>query len=146
MNDLPTKSYVKIILYTQAIIFTLIINYFIFISDLTRSLFLVVAFLGLLFLILGIVLIFLARKVIPSNKVSRRLKLFLTLTGISTIAPLVFTLLHNFFYAMAILSENITFLSQFFEILHAISFIISLLVAPLTFLVCMILSLIYLNK
>lgn len=144
-KKLSSKSYIKIILYTQAVIFTLIVNYFIFFSDITRSLFLVVAFLGLLFLILGIILIFLSRRIILTNKESKKLKLFLTLTGISAILPLPFSILHNLFYALAILTENITLLPQLFEILHGASFIISLLVAPIVFLVSLILSFIYLN-
>ncbi len=146
MENLSTKSYIKIILYTQAIIFILIINYFIFFSDFNRKLFLVLAFLGLLFLIFGIVIIFLSRKLVSFDKPNKRLKLFLTLTGFSAIAPLIFTLLHNFFYAMAILSENIILLPQLFEILHATSFIISLLVAPIVFVVSLICSIIYLSK
>ena len=119
---------IKTILYSLTGIFILIIIYFAvpFEHLIKQNIFPIVAILGLLFLLLGIALIILSRKE------KGKLKLFLRLTGISAISPLVFSILHNLFYALAIAFENFSFL---FEPLHVVSFIISLLVAPILFLV-----------
>ena len=99
--------------------------------------FIFLAILGVLFLALGIWLIILARKE------KGRLKLFLMVTGISSVAPFAGTILHNMFYAFAITFEKLAFL---FEALHATFFIISLVMAPLAFIVGIIGSLICLKK
>lgn len=95
------------------------------------------AVLALVFLILGIVIIFLA------IKEKGRLKVFLLITGISAISPLVFSILHNVFYGMAEVFENLRF---FFEILHVGSFLISVIGAPLLFVIGAIGSLYYLKE
>ena len=119
---------IKAILYSLIGILILLLIYFIapFEQALKQKFFPIVAILGLLFLILGIVLI------IFSRKEKGKLKVFLMLTGISTIAPFVFTILHNLFYGLTTTFENLAFL---FEPLHIISFIISLFVAPILFIV-----------
>lgn len=121
----PSTEYIFLSLTT---VFTLLLAYFFipFSDSLKRSLFLVVAFLGLLFLVLGVRLIFRARKE------KGKLRFFLMLTGISAILPLVGTLLHNFFYALA---EKFTNYATIFEILHAGFFILSIVVAPILFLI-----------
>lgn len=130
---------IKTILYSTLAIFILIVTFF-FVPEefpLKRKLFIVVAILGLLFLILGVILIILGRKE------RGKLRIFLLITGISAICPLVFTILHNFFYALGIIFESLSFL---FEILHATSFIISLLVAPIVFIIGLIGSLILIKN
>jgi len=130
---------IKKIFYSLIITFVLIVAYFVMSAfwDVERPFFLILAALGLSFLILGIVLTLLARKE------KGRLKLFLMLTGISAIAPFVFSILHNLFYGLAITFENLKFL---FEALHVASFLISLLIAPILFVVGVIGSMIYLKN
>lgn len=124
----------KTILYSMIAIFILIMLFF-FVPEnsLRRMLFPVAGVLGLLFLVLGIVLVFLGRKE------QGKLRLFLVLTGASAIAPLLFSVLHNLFYGLAIAFEGLAFL---FEPLHAISFIISIIIAPILFITGMIGSII----
>jgi hypothetical protein len=93
--------------------------------------------LGLLFLILGIVLVVIARKE------KGKLKIALIVTGISAVSPLVFTILHNLFYALGIYFEKLNIL---FEVLHGGSFIIALIVAPIAFLIGIIASFVLMKK
>ena len=60
---------------------------------------------------------------------------FLLLTGASALGFFVFVFLHNAFYALAVVSENIIVLKYFFEFLHAMFFIVAVIVCPLGFLV-----------
>jgi len=126
------------IIYSMIVIFLLIMSFFVMpiIIDMSgisfewrRSFFLIVAFLGLVFLILGGVLIWKARKE------KGRLKLWMMITGFSAISPLVFSVLHNVFYGFGIAFEKLAFI---FEPLHAISFIISIIIAPIGFIIGMI--------
>ena len=80
----------------------------------------------IIFALLGGALLFLTLK----KKVKKPLKTYLMLTGASSAGFFVFVFLHNFFYALGIIFENLSFL---FEILHATSFIISVVVAPVLF-------------
>jgi hypothetical protein len=136
---MKNRSTLKKILYSLIIIFILIVNFFVIPTPLSekRIGFLLVAILGLLFLFLGIILIFLARKE------KGKLRLFLILTGASAISPLPFSILHNLFYALAIVLEDVKLL---FEILDGASFIIALLIAPITFIVGVIGSIVLLRK
>ncbi len=122
------QKIIKVILYSLVGILILLLIYFVapFEQLLKQKFFPIVAILGLLFLILGVVLIILSRKE------KGKLKFFLILIGISAIVPFVFTILHNLFYGLAITFKNLVFL---FEPLHTISFIISLFVAPILFIV-----------
>jgi len=133
------KKRVKAIIYSLIGIFILIVVFFAipFENPLKQNFFPIIAVLGLLFLILGIVLIILARKE------KGKLKVFLILTGVSAIAPLVLSILHNVFYALAIAFENLSFI---FEPLHGISFIMSLIGAPILFIIGSIGSIVLLNK
>ena len=135
---MKNKSLLKKIVYSLIIIFVLLLIYFLPFFDLSdkRFFFPIVAILGLLFLILGAVLVFMSRKE------KGKLKIALMTTGLSATAPLIFSILHNFFYALAIIFEGLKFL---FEALHAISFIIALLIAPLVFIIGAIISLILLK-
>jgi len=125
---MKNKSPLKTTFYSLTAIFVLLISFFVvpFPDNIRHMLFPVAGILGLGFLILGIILTCQARKE------KGKLKIFLLLTGISALFPLVGTILHNLFYALGIAFEKFNF---FFEILHASFFIIALLVAPIVFLV-----------
>ena len=112
----------------------MLVSYFAFsfqFSDIGRAIFPIIAVLGFIFLLLGITLIFLTIK----QKIKGKLKIFLILMGVSAISPLVFSILHNFFYALGIIGENIFIIKNIMEILHVASFIIALLISPIGFLV-----------
>ena len=134
---MKNKPFLKTIFYALIIIFVLILLYFFTPLANKEAIFLLVAILGFIFLILGIILTFIAKKE------KGKLKLFLMITGISAIAPFVFTILHNVFYALAIVFVSFKYL---FEALHVISFIISLIVAPIVFIVGVIGSIIFFKK
>lgn len=139
---LKTIKKIKTILYSLIGIFVLLLIYFAvpFEDLIKQNIFLIVAILGLLFLVLGIALIILSRKE------KGKIKIFLMLTGISAISPLIFSVLHNFFYALGILLENIAVIKYMMEILHVTSFIIAMAVSPVVFLIGVIASLILLKK
>ena len=135
-----TKSKLQLtILYALIAIFIGIIVVFVFqaVNDTIRLLFPLLAILGMTFLILGIALIIVVRK----EKSKARLPL--TITGIAAVSPLLFSVLHNLFYALAITFENIRWL---FEALHVISFLLALVVAPITFLIAAVVSIILLRR
>ena len=122
----------------NSLIVTFILLLICFISPSEHLLkFQIAAILGLLFLILGIVLMVLGRKE------KGKLKFFVILTGASAIAPLVFTILHNLFYALAIAFENLSFI---FEYLHVVSFIIAIVISPISFITGLIGSIILLKR
>ncbi len=117
---------IKKVFYSLILTFVLIIGFFL----LQRNpFFLIAAFLGLLFTILGIYLIYLTKK----SKIKE--KLFLYMTGISAASMLPASILHNVFYALAILSGNILVLKYIFEFLHAALFLIGIPIAPVLFIV-----------
>ena len=80
-------------------------------------------------LILAIILVIVTKK----QKLKKQLKKHLLLTGYSIIAMMVSIFLHNFFYALAILSENMIFIKYIMEGLHVIFFFISIPIAPIVF-------------
>ena len=130
---------IKKLFYSEITIFILIISYFLISSkyDLARVFFLILAALGLTFLILGIIL------TIKARKEKGKLRIFLMISGISAVAPFLGTILHNLFYGLAITFQNLRFL---FEALHATFFIISLLIAPMLFIIGIIGSIVYFSK
>ena len=128
---MKNKLVLKKTFYSLIAVFILILTFFLipdfsFFGCTRAMLFPLVAILGLVFLILGIKLAFIAKKE------KGKLKLFLMLTGISAIAPLPFTILHNLFYGLATVFENFKYL---FEALHAGFFIISIIIAPIVFII-----------
>lgn len=133
---MPEKT--ELVLYSLIGLFVLILAFFLLpLADIFKQkYFIALAVLGLIFLVLGIILIVL------SLKEEGTLRVFLMMTGIAAIAPLVFTILHNLFYGLAITFEN---LKMLFETLHVASFIISLIVAPLLFVVGVIGSIVLLR-
>lgn len=86
---------------------------------------------GFSLVILGSALIFLALR----QKVEKKLKKFLILTGASAIGFFIGSVLHNLLYAAAELTKNLPLLSGFFEILHAAFFLIAVFLCPIGFLV-----------
>ena len=60
----------------------------------------------------------------------RKVKLFLLLLGVSLVGFVVFVVLHNLFYAFGQMAVNIIVLKQFLEFLHAIFFLVAILVCP----------------
>jgi len=124
---------IKLVFWSLIVIFILLVSYFIISSELDtfRLIFPILAILGFIFLLLGITLIFLTIK----QKIKGKLKIFLILTGVSAISPFVFSILHNFFYALAIIGENITIIKSIMEFLHVSSFLISIIASPIGFIV-----------
>ncbi len=100
--------------------FVLIIIFFV----LGRNTFRIAVILSLMFLILGIYLIHLTHK----RKIKE--KKFLLMIGSSGTIILLGTILHNLFYAIGIYSEMLVF-----EWLHGIFFIISIIIAPIIFVI-----------
>jgi len=136
---MKNKPSLRTILYSSVIVFVFIVTYFFipFPESIKRASFLLVAILGLVFLGLGMILILMVRKE------QGKLKLFLMLTGISAISPLIFSILHNVFYGLAITFKDLNYL---FEALHVISFITSMIIAPVGFIVGVVGSFILLKK
>jgi len=85
----------------------------------------------IIFSLLGIVLIFLTLK----QRVAGTLKKFLILTGSSAAGFFVFVFLHNMFYGLAIITNQIPILSFIMEILHIAFFIIAIFICPLGFMI-----------
>ena len=65
----------------------------------------------------------------------RKVKNFLILSGASLVGFPVFVVLHNVFYGLAELANDIILLSRLLEFLHAGFFIIATLVCPAGFLI-----------
>ena len=84
-----------------------------------------------IFFLLGIILVFLTLK----QRVSETLKKFLILTGISAAGFFIFVLLHNFFYALGIISSQISILSLMIGILQTAFFITAIFICPLGFII-----------
>jgi len=71
------------------------------------------------------------------KKLKLSMKKFLLLTGVSAVGFLVFSILHNLFYALEIVAKRFFLLSSLFSLLHGAFFIIAVLACPLGFLVGM---------
>lgn len=93
--------------------------------------FLYLAILGILMFVLGIALIILAVK----QKLEKKLKRYLLLTGASAVGLFAGTILHNFFYALEVVTKDLSLLSKLMGIISAAFFIISLFIAPIGFLI-----------
>lgn len=85
----------------------------------------------IIFSLLGFALIFFTLK----EKKTGLLKKFLLLTGISAASFFINVFLHNAFYALAIVSGDITTLRYLMEIFHASFFLIAIFGCPAGFLV-----------
>ena len=96
-----------------------------------RTFFPFVAVLAILFFILGAVLTLLTLK----SKIEKKLRVFLLLTGASAASFLPSVILHNFFYALGVITSHIAVLSYLMEVFHVVFFLIGVVVCPLGFLV-----------
>ena len=84
-----------------------------------------------IFSLLGGVLLFLTRK----EKVKGKLKKFLTLTGASSLGFFLSIVLHNFFYALAIIVSHFILLKYLMEVLHGFFFIVAIIICPIGFMI-----------
>lgn len=94
------------------------------------------------FFLLGLVLLILSLR----EKVEKKLKNFLILTGASAVWLFVFGILHNLFYALGTITKKIFVLSYLIEGLHITFFLIAVLVCPIGFLIGAIGSIVILTK
>jgi hypothetical protein len=84
-----------------------------------------------IFSFLGIFLAFLVSK----SRINRKKKKFLLLSGISAFLLLFSILLHNAFYALEILTENVFFFEYLMRVLNVFFFFSSIVIFPLLFLI-----------
>jgi hypothetical protein len=84
----------------------------------------------IVFFLLGIALLVFTLR----EKAVGLLKVFFLLTAASAAGVFVFVLLHNGFYALAMVSSHIPVLGPVLEFLHAAFFVIAVIVCPLGFL------------
>ena len=119
---------IRKIMYVQSAIFLFIFGYFVspFVEEIKRQLFMVGAVLALVWLILGFVLIYKGFKV----KRLKKKKLYVFLAGGGSAGFLIGAVLHNFLYALGVLTGW-----GVFEFLHAAAFLIALIGCPIVFLV-----------
>ena len=96
----------------------------------------------IIFSLLGMMLVFLTIK----GEMRKILKRFLILTGVSAAGFFLSILLHNIFYALAVVTVQISVLNYLMRILHVGFFFISIFVCPLGFLIGMIGSIILFFK
>lgn len=95
-----------------------------------------------LFCLFGIILTILTFK----SKIKGKPRKFLLLTGVSAVGFFVFVILHNFFYALSIVTSKIAALSFLMEIFHIIFFFISTIACPIGFLIGVVGSLVLFFK
>lgn len=111
-------------------IFILLVSSFIIISEILEQMFQMffpfIAILAFIFFFLGIVLIILTVKA----EVKGKLKGYLILIGASAIGILAGAVLHNFYYALAMITG-----SSLAEIYHVTFFLIAIPICPICFLV-----------
>ncbi|MBU0898335.1 MAG: hypothetical protein KKB03_00935 [Nanoarchaeota archaeon] len=129
-------THIQKVFYALIVVFLVLVFYFIVPvpTSAKRMFFPIVAVLAILFFILGAVLIRFTLK----SKIEKNLKTFLLLTGFSAVGFLVCTLLHNFFYGLAVITEHIILLKYLMESLHVMFFLVSIIVCPILFLIGMI--------
>ena len=84
-----------------------------------------------LFSSLGGALLFLTIK----SKIKGKQRKYLILTGISAAGFFVSILLHNFLYALAVISSHVVILKYLFEFLHATFFIVAVIICPVGFII-----------
>lgn len=94
------------------------------------------------FFLLGAGLLFLAVREKPGKK----LRKFLILTGASAVGFFVSAVLHNFLYAVEIVTKDFVVLSKLAGILHVVFFLVAVPICPLAFLVGVVGSLVLFIK
>jgi len=85
----------------------------------------------IVFFLLGGVLLFLSIK----DKTKGKLRIFLIITGVSAAGFFIGVLLHNLFYALAVITRNIVVVNQLMQVFHVFFFLVSILICPLGFLI-----------
>lgn len=95
-----------------------------------------------LFFSLGIILVVLTYK----SKVKGKLRIYLLLTGISSLMFPIGAVLHNVFYALATIFENIIILRYLMNFLDGLFFLIAVPISQILFLVGIIGSIIMFKK
>jgi hypothetical protein len=129
MDNVSSK--LRMTFWATAAVFVLLIAFYIMVVlDLVPFEFFVFPLAGIL-VVLGIVLLIKTIK----ERVTGKLKAFLILTAVSAISLLLSIILHNFFYALAILTSNIAPLSAVFQFLEVAFFLLAIPVSPIAFLV-----------
>jgi len=86
---------------------------------------------GGLLIILGGSLIFFTLR----QKVKRKLKYFLLLTGASGAGFFIFVFLHNLFYGLCSITKEVVILSNLLKILEVTFFLLAIVICPIAFLV-----------
>ncbi len=121
----------KAIFWALVVVFVFIMSYFVIPGFRKREFFRFVSFFGIIFFLLGIVLIFFTIR----EKIDKLLKKFLILTGASAAGSLVSVFLHNAIYALF----TVWFGANFWERTglgdEPFFFILALIVCPIAFLV-----------
>ena len=141
-NGIGNKKYLVIIICLLIFVFCAIL--FSMVTEFFRGR----AFLAILFggggafLVLGIALILLTRKL----KVSKKNKVFLYMTGLSAPAFLVGTVGHNMLYALGTLVTEIPVLPVIISVFEAAFFLLAVPVCPIGFIVGIIGSIVFLFK
>jgi len=118
----------KIVFYKMIIVFVIMLFFF-FYPD--AELFRLAAIAGLLIFVLGMVLLILTLK----KKKKTKQRKFLLMASIGSVGVFAGSILHNVFYAFAILSQELLLLRWFFEFLDVAFFLFALIICPILFLV-----------
>jgi len=91
---------------------------------------------------LGLVLLIFALK----EKMNKKSKIFLILTGASAVGFFVFVVLHNVFYGLGTATKEISILNYLIEGLDIAFFLIAVFVCPIGFLIGAIGSIFFIKK
>ena len=130
MKSKKMEVLIKQIFFSLIGIFVLLMSYLFLMPNL-RAFFPFFVVLAFIFFFLGGALIFLTLK----NKIKVKLKFFLILTGSASSGILLFAILHNLFYALAIITEHMILLHSLMQFFHILFFLISIPLCPVCFLV-----------
>ncbi len=71
---------------------------------------------------------------ISGKKIDKTLRKYLVITSVSAIVLFAGSVLHNVFYGLAVLAANISFLRVLMELVSGALFILTIFVAPFSFL------------
>lgn len=136
---MKTTRATGIVLYSMLVCFVLIVGYFVqpWGVEGRQAMFILLAILGVIFLLLGVVM------VLQALKENGRCRIMYMLTGIAGILPLPGAVLHNVMYG---LGQHFVSWQVIFEFLGGVFFILALLVAPVLFLIGIVGSLICFHK
>lgn len=131
----------RTVFYALVVTFLLVVG-FIFFPDVGGGVGRFAMILWVVYSVLGGVLVYLTRK----SKFKGALKKYLLLTGISASGFLVSVILHNFFYAIVIITKQATIVYYLAGFLGATFFLLGVIVSPIGFLVGVIGTFVKLKK